>query len=105
MAVKIVTLNPVTITTGGVAEQAGSAATPVTSMTLQAEDTNTGNVYIGGSNVTAANGQALTPGNTCEITADSIGRGSAEEFLINEVWINSSTSGNVVRIAVFQRRN
>jgi len=102
MAIKIQTLP--NITGIGTAPQVNPNHIAVTSLTLQSEDDNTGDIYIGDSSVTVGTGLILVPGATAEITADGIGKGGADEFFIDEVYLISSTSANVVRAAAFRRR-
>lgn len=104
MAVKVQTLPPVTVASAGTAVAVGSTAIAVTSLTIQAEDDNTGSLFIGDATVSSTNGLELVPGATAEITADSIGRGQSEEFYINEIYVNATTSGDTARAAAFRRR-
>ena len=101
--IKLMTLPVITVSVGGTAVQVSTDVIAVTSLTLQAAFNNTGKVVVGDSTVTPAIGMEVPPGDTVTITADNISKGS-EEFLLSEVWINSSTAGNTVRAAAFRRK-
>lgn len=103
MAVKLVTFPLLTLTSSGVPYQASGQRLALTSLTLQAGATNTGDVYVGGEGVSTSTGMAIAPGDTCEITADLGGRFS-EEFYADEVFIVTNTGGNTVRICGFTRK-
>lgn len=55
-----------TVTTAGVAESLG-ASTTIKSIYIRATSTNTGNIYVGGSGVSSANGIALAANDSVEI--------------------------------------
>lgn len=103
MAIKLVTLPAVTLA-ASTATQVSTQHIAVTSLTIQAEDGNTGNVYFGDSSVNSTDSFFIMPGNTGEITADSMGRGGTDEFFLDEVYIYSDTGGNSVRLGAFRRR-
>lgn len=75
----------------------------VTSLTVQAEDGNIGNIYIGDENVTTTSGIILAEQDPAVVRVGNRGHG-AEEFYIDEVWVVTSTSGNKCRVAAFRRR-
>lgn len=102
MAVKIATLPVVTVVSSGTAVPVHPSLLYVTSITIQADYTNVGNIYVGDSTVTTLNGLEIPPGDAAEITADNSKAGS-EEFDISQIYINSSTTGNKAKIAVFRR--
>lgn len=103
MAIQLKTLTPITFTSG-VRVPASTDHIAVTSLTIQADDDNTGNIYVGDVTVTAATGLELIGGNTCEITGDQVGRGGAEEFFLDEVFLISSTTGAQAELACFRRK-
>jgi hypothetical protein len=76
----------------------------MTSLTLQASNSNVGSVYVGDSSVTTANGAEIAPGDTCQIAADSGGRLATEEFFAEECYVVSGTGGNTVKLIGFARR-
>lgn len=75
----------------------------VTSVTVQAEDGNVGNIYLGDSSVTTSTGIILAEQDPAVIEVGNRGH-SAEEFYLNEVYVVSGTSGNKCRISAFKRR-
>ena len=54
-----------------------------TSVTIVAEDTNTGRIFVGGSDVASTTNSGLAAGGAITIS-------SPHGFLLSEIWINSS---------------
>jgi hypothetical protein len=104
MAIQLVTLPPVTVSVANTAVPLASTPIAVTSVTITADPTNVGDIYFGGSNVTVSNGQPVPARDSGVIQGDSSPQGRTEEFFLNEVYINSATSGNSVRIIAFARK-
>jgi hypothetical protein len=104
MSVEIFTIPVVTVSSANTAVPLYSTTFAVTSIIVAAEFTNVGNIVVGGSNVLPSTGIEIPPGDTATITADQTGRGATEEFFVNQVYINSSTSGNKCRISGFKRQ-
>ena len=100
MAVKLQALAPVTLTLSNTAYQLSSTPMAVTSVTLQASYSNAAKVCFGDSAVTASSGLEIPPGDTAEITADVKG----QEFYLDEVYLISSSAGQVVRAVAFVRK-
>lgn len=100
MALLPVTLAQLDIPTAGTAVQVnGGTSLNVTSVTFYAVDANTGQIYIGDSNV-ASNRLivALDGGESLTISADQLGpRG--EEFDLADFWVDTATNGNDVQIS------
>ena len=105
MAIKLQTLPAVTGigTATAISPPPGIDELRVTSLTLQAENGNTGSVYVGDEDVTTSTGLILDEGDAMVVTADMIGS-SSEEFMVNEVYVISATGTNTVRAACFRRR-
>lgn len=103
MAIKLVTLPAVTLASA-TPTKVSNTHIAITSLTIQAEDSNTGNVYFGDDTVNSTDGFFIMPGNTAEITADSFGRGGTEELFLDEVYLYTDTAGNSVRLGAFRRR-
>ena len=59
-----------TVTTAGTAE-AGFASERARCVTIIAKSGNTGQVYVGGSNVASTTNDGLAPGDSLEISADT----------------------------------
>jgi hypothetical protein len=104
MAIKIATFPAVTLTSGQATACYGSALALHT-LTIQAEDNNTGNIYVGDETVSTTSGVIVPPGGSVDITASVLNQGRSEEFLISEVYCTTGTTGNKVRLIGFRRRN
>lgn len=97
-----------TITTSGTPVKL-SAASPVppsvcVSLTVQAQSSNTGTVYIGGSNVSAANkiGLALTPSSTPPSSAYFAPSGTLALYAPETVYVDSTASGDKVNYTCYK---
>lgn len=105
MPVRVRTFDPVTCSSANTAYPLVAYAQTrqyVTSVSVQAEATNVGKVYLGDSSVTTSNGVFVEAGDSIEITAD-IGGKHSDEFALDQVYVTSGTSGNAVRIIAFVR--
>lgn len=103
MAVKINTANIVTVVTAGTRVVAYPTQRWVTSCSVQADNLNSGKIYIGDITVSASNGHFLSPGEMLEIGTEGV-RGINEEFDLNEMYFDSDANGNKIRIIYFYRR-
>jgi hypothetical protein len=104
MAVKLVTLPNVTLTNSGQAYQIYEQTLAVTSVTVQAEFTNSAKIALGGSTVTTSTGVEIPPGDTATIQADAASGRSAEEFYLSDIYACSSSAGQVIRVTAFTRK-
>lgn len=66
------------------------------SVSIQAEPTNTGNMFIGDVNVDSANGIVLAPGQSVSIPGPEI-HGMQYEIDLAQVYVDAATSGDEVR--------
>jgi hypothetical protein len=104
MLAKMFTLSPITIATAGTAQSINPASSVFcSSVIVTADAANTGKVYVGGSNVAAANGQPLSAGEALVVTSDDV-RGSASELDIKDIYVDTQTNANVVRVAYIARK-
>lgn len=103
-AVKLVTLSPVTVTVANTAVPLTSDPIWVTSVTIQASFTNVSKITVGDLNVTSSNGIEVPPGDTCTIEGTAGFKGP-EDFVTNEIFINSTTSGDSCRVSAWKRRD
>ena len=103
MALQLLTLPAVTVASGGTAVRLSSTSLYVLSVTIQADFANTSKVQIGSSGVTSSNGIEVPPGDIATIDAPVSPRGGSEEIDLKDVWINSSTTGDKVRVVTFVR--
>jgi hypothetical protein len=76
------------VTSAGTAEPLKATSLGFLELTVQAEPTNTGNIFIGGSDVDSTNGLVLTPGasRTYSTPGD-----------LNDIYIDSAVDGEGVR--------
>jgi len=73
------------VTTAGTREALG-ASTPITSVTLTANESNTGVIYVGGSTVDSTNGNPIWAGEVARVVIDDLAK----------VFIDSSVNGEGV---------
>lgn len=103
MAIKLKTGTVVTVTTAGTRVQISSQVRAVSSILIQGDESNKGNIYLGDDTVTASNGQAIGPGKGAEISGDQRPSGT-EELFINELYLDASKDGDKARISYFIRK-
>lgn len=103
MAVLLQTLDPVTLTLSNNPYPISSFQFPIVSVTISADATNTGRIYIGDSTVTPANGIDVGPGESALISTPLRPSGS-EEFHLDEIFVTTSTAGSKIRISAWRRR-
>ncbi len=93
-----------TVTTSGVPVQLSTTPQKVTILTIQAKSTNTGTIWVGGSNVSAANGIgiALGPSGVAGQPGASVGygpQGNAPAYTLSEFFLDATVSGEGVTYA------
>lgn len=96
MAANFVSLSPVTLT-HGVATRLSASAIYASSLILYADPLNTGNVYLGGSNVTTSNGIPVAKGQSFNLSYDLV-FGSNGKIDLRTLYLDSDTTSNLVRI-------
>lgn len=101
MAQKSKILTPITIASAGTRQQITASDIAAYSIIFQADDLNTGKVYVGDSTVTSANGIELAPGETYGIDAAEIGD---REIILSDFWVDTQTNGNVIKIQYLTSR-
>jgi hypothetical protein len=99
MALRIYNLDPVTIVSGGTAYPVAATATPVASVTLQADYNNVGRISIGGPDVSNTNGIQIAPGEAAVIEYPH----DTTEFILNEIYVTSASAGDIVRVTYMKR--
>lgn len=103
MATQLITLDQVIVASAGTAVPITTDRYLVSSVTVTASLDNTGKIYVGDIDVDSSNGQELLPGDS--ITIDAVhGLKGWDEFFIDEVYIDASTSGNSARVTTQKRR-
>jgi len=73
------------VSSAGTAEALGSA-TDIISVTIKAKSSNTGNIYVGGSDVSSSNGLILEPGDAVSLDINDL----------STVYIDADTNGEGV---------
>lgn len=103
MARKLFTQASVNIPTAGTRVQISASETPIDSVVIQAQASNTGLVWVGDSDVAANRGIELSPGQAITLTAETIGK-AGDEYILSDVWVDTATNGNDVNVAYSKRR-
>ncbi len=81
----------------------GEADRLVVSVTVQADNGNVGTGVVGGVGVTFTSGNTLGPGDSAVIDAPIL-RGAPEEFLLSNIKVTSSTTGDKFRVAAWRKK-
>jgi hypothetical protein len=105
MRVRLVTLPPVTISSGGTAVRLSSSKRLALGAVVQANYSNVGRGSIGSSTVTTSTGTEIPAGDAANITPPEGPAGAAAEFDLSEIWIVSGTSGDTYRISYWTKAN
>ena len=92
------------VAVAGTAEALVGSDTLATSVVIQAQKDNTGDMYIGDSTVDSTNGIELQPGQSLTVEGEWIG-GTQESFNLADIWVDAATSGDEVRIIYVKRNN
>lgn len=82
------------VTTAGTAVPLSTSKIYTTSFAVRAKKTNSGDLYIGNSDVTAANGMYLQPQESNEKTAQPVSRGVIQLFDLSKIYMNAASSGD-----------
>lgn len=98
---KLASLTPLTLTSATRAA-CSSTTLSVYSAIVTAEAGNTGNIYVGGADVSISNGIPVEPGNA--LTLAISGNERFSEFDLADVYIITSTTNNIARINCFRRK-
>lgn len=96
MAASFVSLTPITLTSGS-ATRLASDHLYASSVIVYADDLNTGNVYIGGDNVTTSNGIPLSKGKMFDISHDVV-YGTNGKIDLSTLYLDTDTTNNLVRV-------
>lgn len=96
MAAVFVTLTPVTLTSG-VGTPVKSTSTLCSSVFITADSLNTGNVYMGASNVSTSNGKPMAAGDELHIGYDSV-FGCNGKIDLSTIYFATDTTSNAIRV-------
>lgn len=102
MAVKLQTLDPITIAVANTAYPLSSDHIAVAEVTIQAEFTNGSKILIGAANLSSTNALQIPPGDTGLIVGPNRS-GFTEEFYLDEVFVTSTNAGDKVRVVAWRR--
>lgn len=101
MAIKPVTSSVVTVASAGTAVAVSATATPITSILIEADRANTGNIFVGDSAVDSTNGTELTPGGSISYQSDEP---QTDEFILSDFFVDAATNGDKARVHFTKRR-
>lgn len=104
MALKPVTIAEITVATAGVRQRVSTADLPIDSIVFQANSSNVGFIYVGDENTSATRGFELAAGDVVSFSPDQAGRSGSEEFYLNDWYLDTSNSGDKVKITYLSRR-
>ncbi len=87
-----------TVTTAGTAVPLETAANnrSVSAIAIIAKAGNTGQIYVGGSDVASTTNDGLDAGETVSFDVSSFGKGSSRAMTTNSIYIDADTSGEGV---------
>lgn len=91
-------LAPVTVVTAGVRVQITASASGCSGIIFQANDANTGKIYIGDNTVTSSNGIFIGPGQTYVVSSQSLDGVMDAELILSDYYLDADTSGNSCRV-------
>lgn len=104
MAFKIQTLASINLTAAGTAQQLTSTLTKAEVVNITAKVGNTGNIYIGDSNVSSTRYFAyLDAGESVSIEAQAAGYSGT--FDLSEIYIDGDTTNDDVLVGYIERQN
>lgn len=87
----------ISVTTAGTPQRLSATSLNANSILIMAKDTNTGNVYIGHSQATAASGKgAVLEIGDSYVVRGSYDRNMLESFDLKEIWVDADISGDGV---------
>ena len=104
MALKIISLDPVTVAAGNTIYPIAATPKYAASISLQADYNNSGRISIGGPEVTPDNGIQLAPGEAAVIEFPSSAK-FTDEFDVSQIYVTAATSPQVVRVAIIKKDN
>lgn len=101
---KIKQLSVVTIASAGTAVQVTSQDISTPAAYVQADSLNTGKVYVGDADVDSTNGIELAAGESVTLDGTAFLRGDATKFILSDIWVDTATNGNKVRVSYLVER-
>lgn len=101
MAAQLKTLEKL-VAVAGTAERLSTTSILVREVVVQAL-ANTDNIFIGGSDVSSANGIILTPLKSFTVSDMLTGKGEEEYVNLKDIWIDAVVGGEGVRVLYLER--
>ena len=95
----IVDFGSTNLTSAGSAERVNNVDRQLTFIAFQARPGNTGNIFVGVSDVSSTNGWTLTPGEVRDIDFDPQGIG--QSINMNELFFDGATTNDDIEWMVF----
>lgn len=93
----------VTLLVPGTRQQLSTTSKIVRSFLIQAKPSNTGNVFIGSSEVTSTKCTVLSPGANASIEAPQMGNGGADDMDLSDWYLDAATANDQVYITALVR--
>lgn len=103
MPQKLITLDAVVVAAAGTAVPISATVIRSGSVIIEAHPDNTGDMYVGDSNVDATNGITLQPGQSVEISGNHLRNGD-DEIILSDIYVDAATNGDEVRVSYLGRR-
>lgn len=105
MAIKIQALADKAVTTAGTAEAITTSNLAAPSVTIQARLDNTGNIFVGDSNVSDTQCFVeLTPGDVISFEGEDRAGKGRDEYILSDFFIDSAQNGDGIHIGNIGRR-
>lgn len=103
MAAYPITLPVVTVTTAGTAVPLSATQIFASTIVIEADTLNTGNIYWGGVDVSATKGNTLVAEQSNTLTADllryDLSHGNNQKLDLSQIYVDADTNGNKVRVS------
>lgn len=103
MAAYPITLDRVTVTSAGTPVVLSATAIFASTIILEGDVLNTGNIYWGGSGVSSTKGHALAAGQIIMISADThkfdTSHGNDQKLDLSKFYVDADTNSNKVRVS------
>ena len=93
-----------TVTTGGTRERLTTSDIKVLSVTIQAIQDNTNDIYVGGGQVGSSRGIELDALDSITFDAKGLGMGM-EHISLKDIWIDADTNGEGVDVIILEAIN
>ncbi len=96
-------LTPVVVSSAGTAVQISATSLLVGAVMIQADPSNSGNIFVGDSSVASTNGIVVAPGSALPFDPQVL-RANDEFFDLSQIYIDAATNGDFVRVIYYARK-